>query len=142
MCKNLLILICLAVLLIGSQVLSQTAPDPQPDYYKAGLVHLDAGDWLAAVKSWVSAGQILQRQQKADPRIGISFIELVTEQKAVKYYELACEMYLWGFSHGGAQNYNKDISVVPPGHSTSSRSTEVSSPRPKWVLWSLLERKL
>ena len=107
--KLLQILICVPVLLIGQQVLSQTAHSPQSDYYKAGLVHRDAGDWTAAVKSWVSAGQILQRQQKADPRIGISFIELITEMKAVKYYRMACEMYLWGFSPGGAQKYNKDI---------------------------------
>jgi len=107
--KSLLILICLGVLLIGSQGLSQTAPGRQSDYYQAGLVQRDAGDWLAAIKSWVSAGQILQRQQKTDPRIGISFIELVTEQRVVKYYELACEMYLWGFSQGWVQKYNKDI---------------------------------
>lgn len=107
--KILQILICLPVLLMGPQVLSQIASGLPSDYYKAGLVHRDAGDWMAAVKSWVSAGQILQRQQKTDPRIGISFIELITEKKTVKYYELACEMYLWGFSPGGVQKYNKDI---------------------------------
>jgi len=94
---------------MGPQVLSQIASGLPSDYYKAGLVHRDAGDWMAAVKSWVSAGQILQRQQKTDARIGISFIELITEKKTVKYYELACEMYLWGFSPGGVQKYNKDI---------------------------------
>ncbi|MCH8021352.1 GWxTD domain-containing protein [candidate division KSB1 bacterium] len=67
------------------------------------------GDLAEAVKSWVSGGQALQRQQKADPRIGIAFIELITEIKAVKYYEMACEMYLWGFSQGGMQKYNRDV---------------------------------
>ncbi len=107
--KILQILICLSVLLIGLQALSQTAPNSQSDYYEAGLAHRDAGDWMAAVKFWVSAAQISQRQQKVDPRIGIAFIELITEQKAIKYYELACEMYLWGFSQGGVQKYNEDI---------------------------------
>ncbi len=107
--KILQILICLPVLLIALQALSQTAPNSQSDYYEAGLAHRDAGDWMAAVRFWVSAAQISQRQQKVDPRIGIAFIELITEQKAIKYYELACEMYLWGFSQAGVQKYNKDI---------------------------------
>ena len=101
--------IYLLVLLFGQQVFSQTISNDETRYYEAGLEYRNNGDLAGAVKSWVSGGQALQRQQKADPRIGIAFIELVTEIKAVKYYEMACEMYLWGFSQGWVQKYTKDI---------------------------------
>ncbi len=109
MCKIQKFVIWLLIVFVGQRVFSQAISNDETRYFEAGLEYRNNGDMAGAVKSWVSGGQALQRQQKADPRIGIAFIELITEIKAVEYYEMACEMYLWGFSQGWVKKYNKDI---------------------------------
>lgn len=79
------------------------------DYYHIGLEHKRKTGWSQALQFWLQSGKILQRQQKSDPRIGVAFIELATQQKAAMYYELACDMYFWGFSQETLPEYRKEL---------------------------------
>ncbi len=69
------------------------------DYYLKGMEYLKTGDWEQALKTWWSGWSVLEMAGKSDPRIGIAFIEIATENKAEKYYGTASELYMWGFSN-------------------------------------------
>lgn len=91
-----------AVWLIQMQAASPPAyalpPRLQNDFYEQGDSLRNAGDWKTALKSWWAGRNELELQGTSDPRMGISFIELATEQNVTQYYGSASNMYLWGFS--------------------------------------------
>jgi GWxTD domain-containing protein len=72
----------------------QTDADP----YTQGVELLEVGDWLGALRLWDAARETLGSTGRSDPRIGIAYIETVFAHQAFRYYEVACEMYFWGFS--------------------------------------------
>lgn len=71
--------------------------EPVSDYYEEGVQRKDRGNWQGALKLWWQGWQKLEQQGVSDPRLGIAFIELVTEKKATRYYGTASDIYLWGF---------------------------------------------
>jgi GWxTD domain-containing protein len=68
------------------------------DFYLVGLNALESGDWKHALKTWEFGKTALDNREKSDPRLGIAYIELVTQRRLKEYYERATEIYLWGFS--------------------------------------------
>lgn len=79
------------------------------DYYQEGKQKLEAGDWEKALEIWSEGKRNLADEGKADPRIGIAFIELVTEKQAPLYYEKATDFYYWGFSTSAPAKYKKVV---------------------------------
>ncbi len=67
-------------------------------YYDEGRELLRVGDWVKAINKWMSGKTMLMAEEKADPRIGMGFIELITRKELNHFYVQACEMYMWGFS--------------------------------------------
>ncbi|MFC1493577.1 GWxTD domain-containing protein, partial [candidate division KSB1 bacterium] len=68
------------------------------DYYIAGKIEKDSGNSSTALQLWLDGYNYLSANNRTDPRIGPEFIELVTEKRLVDLYEIASEIYLWGFS--------------------------------------------
>ncbi len=79
------------------------------DYYQKGLEYKKNGNWSKALQTWVAGSQRLQREGKSDPQIGIAFIELATEMKVKQWYNLACNLYNWGFSQSDIIKSREDI---------------------------------
>lgn len=86
-----------------------SSPDIQKDYYTSGLDLKLNGDWQGALKTWWDAYIRLDNQNTNDPRIGIAFIELVSEMKAEEYYSNASDIYLWGLSKLPPSEFRKDF---------------------------------
>jgi hypothetical protein len=59
---------------------------------------LEIGDWLGALRVWEGGRGTLGATGRSDPRMGIAYIETALAHQAIRYYEAACEMYMWGFS--------------------------------------------
>jgi GWxTD domain-containing protein len=74
------------------------AQEARGDPYAEGMEILEVGDWLGALRLWDAARHTLGAAGRSDPRIGIAYIETALTHQAFRYYEAACEMYLWGFS--------------------------------------------
>ena len=79
------------------------------DYYLKGMEYLKTGDWEQALKTWWSGWSALEMADKTDPRIGIAFIELATENRAEKYYGTASELYVWGFSNDDYMEFKEVV---------------------------------
>lgn len=113
-------LICYAIYFHFLTVLAFTQTDIYPDhilkqsdtleadYYTSGLQQLEEGDWKGALNTWLKA-KTNASEQNPDPRIGFAFIEVVTQQKAEQYYELANTMYFWGLEAGDIQSFKNDL---------------------------------
>ncbi len=86
-------------ILFASLLCSAFPASPSLDYYQRGLALRDSGDWKQALDTWLAARDSLAGLGVSDPRIGVAFIELVTEKQATDYYAEATGMYFWGFSH-------------------------------------------
>ena len=79
------------------------------DFYKEGTALRETDEWEEALKVWWHGRNQLDLKGRIDPRLGIAFIELATEQKADKYYGTASEMYLWSFSRGVSAEFQKVV---------------------------------
>lgn len=70
------------------------------DFFEEGKTFLGTNNWERALRVWYQGRTSLDMAGlPSDPRIGIAFIELVTEKKTSRYYGNACDLYLWGFSN-------------------------------------------
>lgn len=88
------------------------APPPvyvERNYYERGLEKLEAGDWEAALSIWLEGKNYMHQFDKADPRIGIAFIELATKIGALKYYVDATDLYYWGFSQDNLNDFKDAV---------------------------------
>jgi GWxTD domain-containing protein len=79
------------------------------DFYAQGVQHRNAGHWTKALDAWLAAKQALTVANKSDPRIGIAFIELVTQKKATEYYDTASAMYFGGLSNNNVKEYRETL---------------------------------
>jgi len=68
------------------------------DYYNLGQTERESGYFSIALEIWLEAKNEMEKSGIVDPRIGIAFIELATENENIVLYEKATEMYLWAFS--------------------------------------------
>lgn len=73
-----------------------------PDYYEEGVRLAEQGQVAEALATWQQA-----REGTPDPRIGIAYLELATEESLTGYYEQATEMYYWGFSGTSVASYRE-----------------------------------
>lgn len=103
---------CLLFFLALCHVASAWSMSPkEPDSYELGLEQKDRGNWQTALQTWLAASDSLQKQDVSDPRIGMAFIQLVTEQKATDYYQQASKIYFRGFSHFDLHVFKEAIGV-------------------------------
>lgn len=86
-----------------------TQMDPS-DYYQMGMQERQAGNWQEALRIWMTA--ITDSNfVDPDPRLGISFIELVTEKNLSNLYKSASLMYLWVLTTTDVDRYADEISL-------------------------------
>lgn len=69
-----------------------------PDPYQAGLERLEDDDWEGALDVWYAAYDSLSFEGVHDPRIGIGYARVVARHNDLGEYEVASEIYGWGFS--------------------------------------------
>ncbi|MCG8603908.1 carboxypeptidase-like regulatory domain-containing protein [bacterium] len=79
------------------------------NYYGDGMKQLESGDWEKALKTWVDGKRKLEEFGKTDTRIGLAFIEVVTDLHAPIYYEKASELYYWAFSGDSPLEFKKAV---------------------------------
>lgn len=72
------------------------------DYYEEGVRLAEQGRAVEALEIWQQA-----REGTPDPRIGIAYLELATEENLSEHYEQATEMYYWGFSGNSVASYRE-----------------------------------
>ncbi len=78
------------------------------DYYKIGLSKEEQGDWKGALGIWIKAKENAGTSSEIDPRIGFSYISLVTKEKAKSFYKAASNMYFWALSSKELTRYHKE----------------------------------
>ncbi len=78
------------------------------DYYRIGLSKEEQGDWKGALDVWMEAKENAGNSTEIDPRIGFSFISLVTKEKAKSFYKAACKMYFWALSSKNITRFHRD----------------------------------
>lgn len=66
------------------------------ELYDRGLQVLESGDWEGALEIWEDA--IGSGETPPDPRIGLTFVEVVVDRDAEEWYEPAARVLLWGLS--------------------------------------------
>ncbi|MFQ5674500.1 MAG: GWxTD domain-containing protein [bacterium] len=79
------------------------------DYYQEGVAFREEGDCQKALNVWLQGARLLKQLHQSDPRLGIAFIELVTEREVFRFYDLACELYFWGFTQYNLHEHKKDV---------------------------------
>ncbi|MGD2071167.1 MAG: hypothetical protein PVI57_21040, partial [Gemmatimonadota bacterium] len=96
------LLACLLTLLAPGSAVGRQSPDPtgtgEPDAYVVGERLRESGRWREALDVWDAAWDSLTFSGEYDPRIGIAFIETVTDHHEERLYERANEVYLWSIS--------------------------------------------
>jgi GWxTD domain-containing protein len=130
---------CLGRLLAAMLTLAAAAPaagwaqEASGDPYAEGMELVEVGDWLGALRLWDAARQTLGAAGRSDPRIGIAYIETAVAHQAFRYYESACEMYLWGFSGDNVDEHAEAVReeveriaplLLPPDSATWSSELE------------------
>ncbi len=89
------------------------AIDPQPDparYYELGKERYDAGEWQEALRIWMTAITD-SNYVDPDPRLGISFIELITEKELKSMYKSASLLYLWGMTTTDIKSFSAEMEL-------------------------------
>ncbi len=92
---------------------SSHAGDPTIDptrYYELGKERYDAGDWQEALRIWMTAITDTNFVDP-DPRLGISFIELITEKELSAMYKSASLLYLWGMTTTDLKSYFSEMEL-------------------------------
>lgn len=75
-----------------------SVPVEERDPFQRGRDLEEVGAWERALDVWREARHELSAEDIYDPRIGIAFIDVATENAAEEYYEEASEIFIWGFS--------------------------------------------
>ncbi len=87
-------------------------------YFEEGMVYRKNGQWQKALATWRTGRRMLEQQARVDPRLGLAFIELVSEQSLKGYEAEATDFYLWGMSERGWARYRevlvKEVERVLP----------------------------
>jgi len=86
-------LLSLSIITIQATVLFASTDIRQ--IYEKGLSEKKSGNYTNALDLWLSAKYQMSDPADMDPRVGYSFIELVTEQKMRNLYQTASLMYFW-----------------------------------------------
>ena len=70
--------------------------------YQQGLERIKSGDIETALDYWFHLSRNNQDPAFIDPRIGIKYLETVTEYEMFDYYEKANNVYFWSIQHKSA----------------------------------------
>jgi len=79
------------------------------DAYTEGQILAQTDDWIGALEVWEEGQNELNDRDQYDPRLGIAYMELVTDREATGFYETASEIFLWGFSTTDHRRYRNSI---------------------------------
>lgn len=96
---------------MGSPNLPASDPTIDPTrYYELGKERYDAGDWQEALRIWMTA--ITDTNfVNPDPRLGIKFIELITDKELSAMYKSASLLYLWGMTATELNPYHSEMEL-------------------------------
>ena len=97
-CRPLLITLFLSLFWMG--FLTPSEGQDTDRLWERGRQAADRGDIELALKIWESAVDSL----RPDPRIGLDYIELVTEEERTGLYQKASSLFYWGFSDNCTSN--------------------------------------
>jgi GWxTD domain-containing protein len=102
-------LIVLSLLFLGVKPSYASHPEVDPTrYYELGKERQNAGDWQEALRIWMTA--ITDSNfVEPDPRLGISFIELITEKELKSMYKSASLLYLWGMTATDLNSFASEV---------------------------------
>lgn len=79
-------------------------------YYELGKERQNAGEWHEALRIWMTA--ITDSNfVDPDPRLGISFIQLITDKEIKSMYKSASLLYLWGMTATELKPFATDIEL-------------------------------
>ncbi|MCH7783157.1 carboxypeptidase-like regulatory domain-containing protein [candidate division KSB1 bacterium] len=81
------------------------------DYFDSGMELKNDGDFAGALKMWHDGKNTLERDDKTDPGLGIAYIELAAELNDRALYDIATEMYMWGFSGSSIVEHKEAVSA-------------------------------
>ncbi len=81
----------------------------QADYYEEGVKAKESGAWVKALNIWEAGRRHLEEGGMSDLRIGIAYIETVTEQQKEFYYVNASDMYIWGLRGSNIEEHQDEI---------------------------------
>ncbi len=109
MFRTLLIVLTLAILGPGKGIASDQDIDPTR-YYELGKERYDAGEWQEALRIWMTAITDTNYVDP-DPRLGISFIELITDKELKSMYKSASLLYLWGMTTTDLKSFSSDVEM-------------------------------
>ncbi|NNF37422.1 MAG: GWxTD domain-containing protein, partial [Gemmatimonadetes bacterium] len=84
--------------LAAEQLTEDPADASAARFYEQGRQLADQGRWEEALTVWDEARDQFATHSARDPRIGIGYLELATEQEATEFYGTASEMLLWALS--------------------------------------------
>lgn len=96
---------------MGSPNLPASDPTIDPTrYYELGKERYDAGEWQEALRIWMTA--ITDTNfVNPDPRLGIKFIELITDKELSAMYKSASLLYLWGMTATELNPYHSEMEL-------------------------------
>lgn len=75
--------------------------------YQEGLERIETGDIETALDYWYLLSRNNQDPAIIDPRIGITYLETVTEHEMFDYYEKANDTYFWSIQTNQLQKHNE-----------------------------------
>jgi len=106
--KYLASIICSLLLVSAPSAIADPVDTLARNYYEEGEQYRENGEYKKALNTWLQARNVLHGTD-IDPRIGFSFIDLVTERELTQYYKVASIMYYWGLSGTPLQKFEDPI---------------------------------
>lgn len=107
--KSTILIVFLMFGSIQAQAYSANQHDAN-SYYELGREKYDAGLWQEALRIWMTA--ITDSTfVDPDPRLGIGFIQLVTEKELTHMYKSASLMYLWSMTGTDVSTFSQAMEV-------------------------------
>ncbi len=104
-------LLAFSLVILGSTKVVSFDPQIDPTrYYELGKERYDSGDWQEALRIWMTAITD-SNYVDPDPRLGISFIELITEKELKSMYKSASLLYLWGMTTTDLKSFSSEMEV-------------------------------
>ncbi|HMB98466.1 MAG TPA: GWxTD domain-containing protein [Balneolaceae bacterium] len=73
--------------------------------YQQGLERIKTGDIETALDYWFHLSRNNQDTHNTDPRIGVAYLEVVTEHQMFDYYQKANDVYFWAFQTNQLTKY-------------------------------------
>ncbi|MCP4724448.1 MAG: GWxTD domain-containing protein [bacterium] len=83
--------------------------ETQINYFEEGIKFRDNGSWIRALDLWEEGKEKLAIEGKSDPRLGIAYVELVTNNNLSFYFEQASDMYFWSLSGNNLKDFQQEI---------------------------------